>query len=75
MAKSGSDIAAFINYSEGRCSLRSKSGVDSSYIAKAMGGNGHPQAGGFASPSSEYTGFNEKGRAKLVKRIVEVATA
>lgn len=75
MSKSGSDISVFVNYLEERCSLRSKSGVDCSYIAKAMGGNGHPQAGGFASPSSEYTGFNEKGRAKLVKRIVEVATA
>ena len=75
MSKSGSDISAFVNYSEERCSLRSKSGVDCSYIAKALGGNGHPQAGGFPAPASEYMDFNEKGRAKLVKRIVEVASS
>jgi hypothetical protein len=40
-----------------------------------MGGNGHPQAGGFTALASEYSGFDAKGRAKLVKRIVEVASA
>ena len=75
MSKSGSDIAVFVNYAEERCSMRSKSGVDCSYIAKAMGGNGHPQAGGFAVPASEYSGFNAKGREKLLKRIEEAASA
>ena len=73
MSKEGSDIAAFVNYSEGRCAMRSKSGVDCSYIAKAMGGNGHPQAAGFPAIPSEYSGFDAKGRAKFIKTLMRAA--
>ncbi len=73
MLKDNSEIAAFVNYYEKRCSMRSKSNVDCSYIAKAMGGNGHPQAAGFSVDPSEYSDFDDAGMEKFIKGIREAA--
>ncbi len=71
MKRLGCRIAIYIDTKTGKSGIRSHKGTDSSAIARAMGGGGHPQASGFSvRPSSVSSG---RGMADAVKRIRSAA--
>ena len=65
-----SEVAIYINYGSGHCSVRSDVTVDSSGISRALGGGGHPQASGFSIEPSQLTA---ERREKVTKKILAVA--
>ncbi|MDE1857010.1 MAG: hypothetical protein KGH98_02915 [Candidatus Micrarchaeota archaeon] len=67
------DIRMYVDRVSGTAHLRSSKGVDCSRIAVFMGGGGHPQACGFQFDMKEFDNLSEKGIAKYVDRMMDVA--
>lgn len=71
MKRLGCRIAIYIDTKTGKSGIRSARGIDSSAIARAMGGGGHPQASGFyVKPLSVSSKI---GMKNAVKRIGSMA--
>lgn len=67
MKRLGCQIAVYIDTKTGKSGIRSTKGIDSSAMARAMGGGGHPQASGFyVRPLSVSSRI---GMANAVERI------
>ena len=72
--KLDTEINIMINTDTKKINLRSADGVDCSFIAKAFGGGGHPQASGAEVPAGIDLSKKE-GIEKLNQMIIEVSEA
>ena len=72
--RTGADICVFVTTKDGAAHVRSGAGIDSSALASALGGNGHPQASGF-TPKGDFHGFGAKGIAAYSELVFDAAKA
>jgi len=69
------NINVYVAIDSGKSGIRSKDGIDSSKIAKALGGGGHPQASGFSINPSKLKNSNKSEMEKFAKKIGRISDA
>ncbi len=73
MAKHDADIGLYVSKDHYTAHMRSSDDVDCSLLARAFGGNGHPQAAGFPIDKNAFGKMDAKARKGLVGLVKEKA--
>jgi len=69
------DINIYVNIKTGKSGIRGRNGLDSSLIAKRLGGGGHPQASGFSINPSKLKNSNKSEMERFAKKIGRISEA